>query len=406
MLRTFCENLKTRKYWWLAPYNSSMFVFIAVFFFVKPDFFGQVGWLSQIYQIGLMLIVVVNVALYLLTERIKPVQVALVAFYGVLVLSTVLNKGDVPLIAKSAVKAMGICCLVLLGTKQNAIRFLRGVVPVFELWVYVNFVLMLLYPQGLYFLQDAYDWFHFLGHPNGIIKVAFPGIALALAYAICTKKPLAIARALLLFVVTGASVLRVRSMTAIVGLVIFAAGVLYLFVFRSTWLVRVINMSVVNVSCLSVFYIIINRLYIIAIPFIENVLKKSWSFSGRAFLWTEVRHFISQKPVLGWGVEYSAVRHARIGYNWSSFHSIILDILYDGGYIALVAFIGIFVCIWYNTKPVRRHFVNRYFIIVYLTYFMMGLFEVYTVDTFLLPLMVFMVWHQAQHLAAFADSAK
>lgn len=44
--------------------------------------------------------------------------------------------------------------------------------------------------------------------------------------------------------------------------------------------------------------------------------------------------------------------------------------------------------------------------ITHAAYFVMANFEVYTVDTFLSPLMVFMLWHQVKYLVSLSDAPR
>jgi len=68
--------------------------------------------------------------------------------------------------------------------------------------------------------------------------------------------------------------------------------------------------------------------------FIEIVLQKNVSFTGRTTLWENAINYIKEKPIFGHGIELADVTFAKIGKTTA--HNHYLNLLYNGGILYLL----------------------------------------------------------------------
>ena len=71
---------------------------------------------------------------------------------------------------------------------------------------------------------------------------------------------------------------------------------------------------------------------------IVNVLHKSITLTRRTAIWDVAIRMIQQRPILGIGAQSDAFNYAHFGVN--HVHNIILELLYQGGIVSLLLFIG------------------------------------------------------------------
>lgn len=240
-------------------------------------------------------------------------------------------------------KWLNVSIFLLLGSHYWQVDFLKSLKLlsiVFSFLIYLNAILLALYPDGLWIDQEwlgSGDSTRYLfGNYNQIGFVCLLGITIKAIHTFFTHK--GYFSLSMLTLVSIISVLTVGSMTSTVGLCIMAC---YLIVHK---FIKKITFAVI-------LYILIYLLFItfvillgsnlenisIAANFIENVLSKEMTFSGRTGIWSNAINLINQRPWTGYGVQPIEWNITNLG--GSGTHNIWLMLLLQGGIIICSAFV-------------------------------------------------------------------
>ena len=203
---------------------------------------------------------------------------------------------------------------------------------ILESFIYLNFITMLLLPDGLF------DGAYLLGrNHNQIGTTLVAGLTTSyMAYNIQEKSKFSI---ILLCVVCILTPIIVGSMTT-------ASGCLLISFF---FLIPSEKLRKTAIIIFFIFYLIFQSFVVFllgdlsksdeAVYLIENVMKKDLSFTNRSTVWLKTSELIQQSPITGYGMRDSDWFVDKL-YVKSS-HNIIYQIQIFGGYILLLLFLTI-----------------------------------------------------------------
>ena len=219
----------------------------------------------------------------------------------------------------------------------------RYMAIVFSFFIYLNALLLVIYPDGIWVDQE---WVgrgdarrYLFGNYNQIGFVCLLGIMLQSIYSFTTKK--GFFNLFCLIVVSLISVIYVGSMTSAVCLSALTCGIIFK---RSiTRNMRLILLLFVVVYVLFFTFIIWNGNSIdeisLATRFIEGALSKETTFSNRTEIWANAVDKIKESPIIGFGVQSVEWNDKYLG--GSGPHNLWLMLLLQGGCILCFSFIYI-----------------------------------------------------------------
>jgi O-antigen ligase len=87
------------------------------------------------------------------------------------------------------------------------------------------------------------------------------------------------------------------------------------------------------------FSIVVLRLQNIFSFFIEGVLHKGLSFTGRTDIWDKAIAMILESPFLGYGIAQSGKVYRLSKHKYYHAHNAFLEVMVEGGVFALIAFL-------------------------------------------------------------------
>ena len=255
------------------------------------------------------------------------------------------------------------------------------------LYICINFITIILYPDGLY-ETDVYSTNWYLGYKNVMVRTILPGIVLNMLCSIHDFGKLNIKDILLSFI-SLYSVYLVDSSTSIFILGIFIAGVL-IWQFKKT-IPSITLFKVFGVAtCVSIAFTMFSfQSYLSSL--IETLFEKDATFTGRTYVWAFTLVRLLDSPFIGFGWHSADEWRSVLGFydigfemGFSHPHNFILYMLLQGGVIYLVLFI--FLC-FYISKHCNRNTSYYYVLtIMYLAFFVEGITESLTGAIFLMPL--------------------
>lgn len=290
-------------------------------------------------------------------------------------------------------KWLNIILMLLLGAcywQNDPVNNYRYISIVFSLLIYLNAILLIIYPDGLWV---DYEWIgtgdprRFLfGNYNQMGFVCLLGITAQTMYTFATKRGRF--NLFLLILVSLGTVMFVGSMTSTVGLTILGTYILLHNLIKRPQ----IYVTIFVIVYIAFFVTIIwlgNSIEEIGVMtrFVENVLSKDTTFTSRTEIWSNAVYKIQQSPWIGFGIQ--KVEWNMLHLDGSGPHNLCLMLLLQGGVILCSAFIYnvIFVLKKAFQNPTKSSILGVVSICVFFT---MSLFEAYNlVQTFLLLQLVY-----------------
>lgn len=278
--------------------------------------------------------------------------------------------------------------------KQDLVGSMRMLAVILSLLVYLNTILYILYPDGLWIdtsMESLGDNRRYLfGNYNATGSITLLALLAQGIYTISTSRGKL--NMYLLCAVGIWTCWDMGSMTSVVGLSILT---LY-FVFR-----KLIRHPFVWIIGFFVFYTAFFAFVVwggnsieqvpIATRFIEDVLQKNTTFSTRTELWYNSVQLILDRPWIGYGPQDTHWMVVHVGN--SSSHNLWLHILVEGGLLLFIPFSGLFIGAFltaYRAKNTAAQFAAVTLAVLIL----MSLFEAYNrVIIFMLFISVYSTQH-------------
>lgn len=259
------------------------------------------------------------------------------------VVNTFLHPSDVGI--TPVFTLMNIMIFLLLGTKywtQDMRSSLKGLIYIFSALVYINAVLLILYPEGLW--EDP-NWVdrgnptrYLFGNQNQTGFVCFLAIATQCIYTFAYKK--GYFNLILLTIISLVSVLFLGSMTSAIGIFLMMAYMLCnrLFKYPKGWLIA---FAVIYTLLFTFIVWYGNDIEQIkwATAFVEDTLSKDTTFSKRTVIWANAVDWIKESPLVGYGIQNAEWNDDHL--EGSGAHNLLVMLLLNGGFVFCLSFLYI-----------------------------------------------------------------
>lgn len=259
------------------------------------------------------------------------------------VVNTFLHPSDVGI--TPVFTLMNVMIFLLLGTKywtQDMRSSLKGLIYIFSALVYINAVLLILYPEGLW--EDP-NWVdrgnptrYLFGNQNQTGFVCFLAIATQCIYTFAYKK--GYFNLILLTIISLVSVLFLGSMTSAIGIFLMMAFMLCnrLFKYPKGWLIA---FAVIYTLLFTFIVWYGNDIEQIkwATAFVEDTLSKDTTFSKRTVIWANAVDWIKESPLVGYGIQNAEWNDDHL--EGSGAHNLLVMLLLNGGFVFCLSFLYI-----------------------------------------------------------------
>lgn len=275
----------------------------------------------------------------------KAFHLLMILYLMVLVYSTIVHNASETLKTMFAI-AVDVATIVIMfayGMKKNPTKTLKILSIVFSIYIYLNFLLLLLYPSGI--------WYEYTDTSVGVASRYFLGsnynqlgsslllaMVLSAVYYQLTHKGLI--NLVGLIIVSFLSLIIVGSKTSLVCILLF-----YIFL-----LLKSSKLRSLAIRYFIIVYFFVQFLFVFTLTdlsanplikyVVEDLLGKDMSFSSRTDIWRRTAFMIVQSPVTGYGVQEETWCLDYIGGIMP--HNYIYFLLLHGGFILLVVFIALF----------------------------------------------------------------
>ncbi len=323
-------------------FEKTWFVILLMLPFVKPpclEYMTNLSIVDRSFDILRIISFAVIIYHYLKSGKISTFMIFLILFQGTLFISTIANHGNYWKQIVICGTIISFCMLAELCIKTNCHIFFRAVIIIYNLLIWANFLLYLIFPHGI--VKDNYygNEYHLLGIRNGLPPLFIPIMGLAVLYSAVNGKKMTLTSLSLLLCITITTIIT-WSATGVVGW--FFMTVYIIFIYRSRLTAVFNSLFLYLLYALAFISIVLLRLQYYFSYIIEDVLHKNITFTGRTDIWDISINLIKRSPIIGYGVyEGHGFVFYRGQYYYS--HNAILEILIQGGAIALIFFIAMLV---------------------------------------------------------------
>lgn len=362
--------------------NSSFVLFIIFFVLLKPGSFSEYAAWKKIGDIiNIMRIFVCIWCLsYFFLKRVKIDKFIsfVVLFYLSLLFSTFYFGQTYVNLLFEFISILSWIILFKTNIFDNK-KFFTNLENTFLFLLTINFITIVLFPGGFYQNSSGYSSNYFLGYDNNLITYIFPALALSFtnSYGETGKVGL---KSIYLLIISLLSIILTWSATGVVAISIIAV-LFSIYTFKKKDFP--INKYIIIVLSLFVCIVLL-RIQNIFSFIIEGWLKKDLTFTGRTYIWDIFIKQIKQSLFIGHGiVDY---KYLIKSLNAGHAHDYFLQILYQGGIIALSMFLGFFFTAINKMKNCKQ---KKYVGIIIFAYLISFIFEAYTLtNMFIIVLLI------------------
>lgn len=347
-------------------------VFILIICLINLPIMSTMGWLSMLNNFIRILAAVIGLFLFLVIEKgeLSKLTVTIIIMQGVLVLSTVINGGNILAVIASSASVVAIA-FIFEHFSRDILSVIKGLMLIAEIFCYANFITLIMAPRGLY-ISDLYTTNWLLGYKNQFAPYLLLFCLVAYIHSCIGGNKL---RSYGIYGFSLLSVIMADSSTSIVGiglLLLLYAFVKKRYIMFDSYLCGIGSLLI----ALGIHILDVEKIFSF---FIEGILGKAHTFSLRLSLWERVGALIAEKPILGHGVFDSANTTNHLGVYWAVHaHNMLLQYLYQGGLVYLIIYLIIVIQLLKKIHKVQNDIVTQGILITILVFWVMSLTEVYS----------------------------
>lgn len=259
---------------------------------------------------------------------------------------------------RNALLTIGLALYIEKEASKNPQELIKSLYLLFSLYVYINFILIILFPEGLIIKSDYYNInnykfnivnnIYFLGHRNNTLLVFMPAMIISQLYHSLYDRKLF--SHFLLITTVLCEAIYVGSASGIVGCFLLAVYFVGLHISKiKNILLKLTSLNLVISYIIIFFAIVVFRLQELFSYIIENILHRSVHFTGRTGLWDNAIKLIRESPIYGYGT-HAGGNIIFFNYRVWYAHNYIYDLLIQGGFISIVIIIVFIVNILIKIK--------------------------------------------------------
>lgn len=253
-----------------------------------------------------------------------------VFYYGILMISSIINNGELLLLLfEFGVSGLSFLIWNSLDKKQ-VLKYISIPTLVFEILTYLNLLIVIMYPDGLYHVSTVRNYYLF-DHVNVAIRYLLPGSCLILLNSYIRKNKVTL-RAIIYISTVILTLILTKPVTAIIGYALFL--LLLVILPKKMNFIKIFSplKSFIYAGTLSFLIIVVNIQEYFA-NFIINILHKDVTFTGRTDIWNEALFYLKNNFIFGLGRLQSEKRTMMLGA--SSAHNQFLNFMFEGGIVLL-----------------------------------------------------------------------
>lgn len=365
-------------------FKMLLYIFLLIPFFQIEYLTITYPVFSSIYKILLLFSEISIILLYLKGNKLSKITLYVTIFELVLIFASILNSSEVSTQINVAIKLISLTCLIDYGVKNDTKNFINAFLLLLEILIYSNFISILIYPDGMYDTHlQSYNWI--LGYDNSHIIYFITAFYISYINKMLNKNQNF--RFILLTIISMLSVFIRFSATSIVGYSLILLFMIFNKTLKNTKIFNIYNYLITNLILF--FAIVIFRVQNLFSYLIVNILHKDLTFTNRTGIWDRTIAYINKSILFGYGLEPSTIRSTKNNFIYGiNAHNFILEIMYQGGILALISFVAILISACKKLYKYKNNMVSKVVSFVIFVLFLMMITEYYNIQ-FIFIVLVF-----------------
>lgn len=370
---------------------NKILIFLVAFINIPPPYFLLNNDVAKIFVFLQMLFAFLSLILiiWFTKKNFFPFFILLISFFwGIFIISTLINQnGDLFEAIKPFFTTFSLCTFFIIN-KNKIGDFVGGISLYLKILIFINFLTILFFPNGLYIVEGNVNAHYFLGHRNNSIEYIIPCVLFAaLKDLIKINKGKYSISTYFILVISFLTVIYTWSANAIIVMMFL---IVTLFFPLSKYVQKISNTFNFSIAYIALFFsIIIFRMQERFEWLIVGILHRSLDFTNRLRIWDNALYWINKSIIHGYGYENATLKLLKI-YHPNSCHNYILDFLYMGGIVMLFIVIMI-IYLTYKKINHSRNKISRVIEMVILSYFIVGFATPIHKDTLCIMFLIFCV---------------
>lgn len=311
--------------------------------------------------------------IYLIDHKFSKFDIALIIYFVFGLFSSILgSSASILLFLEINIKIIGYTFYLEKSILLHSKKIIITLENIFLLLIFINFITILLFPNGLY-VTERYSTNWFFQYDNTHIFMYMPAIAISFLSSSINDKKISIKNVILLLLIVF-SVFYCKSSNSIIGLSIF---IIYLLFNRFFDKIKLLNSKTYFIIFILIFvFIVLFRIQYIFEWLIVGIFNKKLTFTGRTYIWDKCIKLITKAPLLGYGFEDSSIFSLKLGsIYFTHAHNTLLNVMYRGGLFLLVSFLSILVLTSQQLYIYKKYSITRLCSIIFFSCLVMMNFE-------------------------------
>lgn len=300
-------------------------------------------------------VVIVGLYLYgLLRQRQKPSWMLLLlgTYLGVVAVSTALHGRNYWDVLNHCLTIVTFCMLLELSLRQGADYTMDMLFFPLTVLILSNFILIAIFPKGLCIGGNYNYSYTLMGIDNFLGPILVPYMVLTALRSTMKHGDLDIWTYALIGI-AALSLLLSWTVTAILGMAVALVFLLFFYQRRLQWLFN--SATAMLVSFGMFFAIVLFRLQDVFAFFIEGVLHKGLSFTGRTEIWDLAIDLIMASPLIGYGFAQRGKIYRIAKGRYYHAHNVYLELMMEGGVLGTLPFVGMMALSGHRLMAYRKH---------------------------------------------------
>lgn len=330
-------------------------------FLIVPGYFLTIPSLKSLFIVSKALLTIFFIFyIVLIKKHMSLYNILLTLLMTIILVSTIINSGNINRIISVFCSVLSLSYYIEIMSNKAPRTTINTFCFVLGVYVFINFILMLVYPEGMYIPMswedlegDFYSQANWLlGFKNHHVRFFFPLLYFLILKKInhCYKSKIKMDSILLMYIIiVGISAFLGKSGTVIGGYVIFIIVYVVSYMVKKNILkTRTVIWGIISLFLFLLFFG--NSDFVLSI--VELLFGKSYTFGERLIVWSKAILSISSSISLllfGHGKLQNSDSIYILGFN--NTHNSLLEIIFQGGLLSFMIFL---LMLWLISKKNKK----------------------------------------------------
>ena len=353
---------------------SRTFIFICGFILILSNcYLSEFKGVKECVDIFVCIFCIFSLLVSLITRKISFFSISVLIYCICIAISTYLGQySDMEIFLKTYYKIIAIVLYLDYGLRHYSKNVISSFYLVFYILTVINFYTIVRYPNGWY-AGELFSNNWFFGYDNIHIVMYFPALMFMWLNTKMNNKKMG-AKEYILIAIISYCVYFCFSANSVVAFTVF---LIYLGFYKYINRSKRLNVKSYTYIFIAIFVgIVLLRLQNLFSWLIVDILGKNLTFTGRTKIWDEVIKYIKLNWITGYGQEDTAIIGSKLGHRaFTHAHNTILDVLYKGGVLSCIPFLGMFIMPIVKLYKNKEDEISKMLSLVMLCFYIMMNFE-------------------------------